>query len=123
MAVESAAPPRVHARSQANRIALAVGAGLVTLVVLLALDAGAIGRYATIARTDSREQAARHENASLLWAAEHNYGAAGVAVGVVLVGAAIFRRSWPLAVLGAAAIAADQKLPLARRLADALSSE
>jgi hypothetical protein len=44
-------------------------------------------------------------------------------VGVVLVGAAIFRRSWPLAVLGAAAIAADQKLPLARRLADALSSE
>jgi hypothetical protein len=59
------------------------------VVLLLALDAGAIGRYGTIARTDSREQAARHENASLLWAAEHNYGAAGVVVGVVLVVAVV----------------------------------
>jgi alpha-1,2-mannosyltransferase len=55
------------------------------VVLLVGLDAGAIGRYATIARTESREQAARHENASLLWAAEHNYEAAGVAVGLVLV--------------------------------------
>src|SRR5205085_8939536 len=37
----------------------------VALVVLLALDAGAIGRYLTIARSDSREQAAWHENAAL----------------------------------------------------------
>ena len=63
----------------------------VALVVLLALDAGAIGRYLTIARSDSREQAARHENAALLWAAEHNYGAAGVAIGVALVVAVLVR--------------------------------
>jgi len=63
----------------------------VALVALLALDAGAIGRYLTIARSDSREQAARHENAALLWAAEHNYGAAGVAIGVALVVAVLVR--------------------------------
>jgi Glycosyltransferase family 87 len=63
----------------------------VALVALLALDAGAIGRYLTIARSDSREQAARGENSALLWAAEHNYGAVGVAVAVVLVGAVVVR--------------------------------
>src|ERR687888_137579 len=49
------------------------------LAALLALDVGVIGRYVTILRTASREQAARGENSALLWAADHNYGAAGVA--------------------------------------------
>jgi hypothetical protein len=44
-------------------------------------------------------------------------------IGVVLVGAAAVRRSWPLAVLGAAAIAADQRLPVAQRLKDALRAK
>jgi len=57
----------------------------IALVTLLILDPGAIGRYLTILRTTSREQAARGENSALLWAAEHNYGAAGVAGGVVLI--------------------------------------
>src|ERR687887_2572239 len=61
------------------------------VALLLALDAGAIGRYVTILRTASREQAARGENSALLWAAEHNYGAAGVAVATVLVGAVLVR--------------------------------
>ena len=62
-----------------------------TLALLLVLDAGAIRRYATILRTASREQAARGENSALLWAADHNYGAAGVAVAVVLVAAVLVR--------------------------------
>src|ERR687888_2721834 len=37
------------------------------LALLLTLDAGAIGRYWTILRTASREQAARGENSALLW--------------------------------------------------------
>jgi Glycosyltransferase family 87 len=61
------------------------------LALLLALDAGALGRYWTITRTASRDQAARHENAALLWAADHNFGAAGVAIGAVLVGAVLVR--------------------------------
>jgi hypothetical protein len=59
------------------------------VTLLLALDAGVIGRYVTIARTVSRDQAARHENAALLWAADHNYGAAGVALATVLVAAVV----------------------------------
>jgi hypothetical protein len=61
------------------------------VAALLLLDPGAIGRYATIARTASREQAARGENSALLWAGAHNYGAVGVAVAVVLVGAVLVR--------------------------------
>src|SRR5207253_2089347 len=61
------------------------------LALLLVLDAGAIRRYVTILRTASREQAARGENSALLWAADHNYGAAGVAVAVVLVAAVLVR--------------------------------
>jgi Glycosyltransferase family 87 len=57
----------------------------IAAAALLILDAGAIGRYVTILRTASRRQAARGENSALLWAAAHNYGAAGVAVGVVLI--------------------------------------
>jgi hypothetical protein len=41
-------------------------------------------------------------------------------LGVVLIGAGIVRGSVPLAGLGAAAIVADQKLPLARRLNSAI---
>lgn len=55
------------------------------VALLLVLDAGAIGRYVTILRTASRDQAARGENSALLWAAEHNFGAAGVAVAALLV--------------------------------------
>jgi Glycosyltransferase family 87 len=61
------------------------------VALLLVLDAGAIGRYVTILRTASREQAARGENSALLWAADHKYGAAGVAVAVVLVAAVLVR--------------------------------
>ena len=50
-----------------------------------------IGRYVTILRTASREQAERGENSAPLWAAHHNYGAAGVAVAVVLVAAVLVR--------------------------------
>jgi hypothetical protein len=59
------------------------------LAALLLLDAGAIGRYVTIVRTASREQAARGENSALLWAADHNYGAVGVAVAIGLVAAVL----------------------------------
>jgi hypothetical protein len=41
-------------------------------------------------------------------------------LGAVLVGVAARRRSWLLAGLGAAAMVADQRLPLARRLNRAL---
>src|SRR5919197_445382 len=61
------------------------------VALLLVIDAGAIGRYVTILRTASREQAARGENSALLWSADHKYGAAGVAVAVVLVGAVLVR--------------------------------
>jgi hypothetical protein len=59
------------------------------LTLLLALDAGAIGRYVTIARTESRDQASRRENAAVLWAANHNYRAVGVALAAVLVAAVV----------------------------------
>ena len=55
MAVESAAST-VHARSTANRVALAIGAGLATFVILLALDGFVAGRSLlsnlTIARSE-----------------------------------------------------------------------
>ena len=61
------------------------------VALLLVIDAGAIGRYVTILRTASREQAARGENSALLWAADQKYGAAGVAVALVLVAAVLAR--------------------------------
>src|ERR671931_378187 len=61
------------------------------VALLLVIDAGAIGRYVTILRTASREQAARGENSALLWSADHKYGAAGVAVALVLVAAVLAR--------------------------------
>ena len=59
------------------------------LTLLLALDEGAIGRFLAIAQTESRDQSARHENSALLWAANHNYGAAGVALAAALVAAVV----------------------------------
>ena len=61
------------------------------VALLLVLDAGTIGRYVTITRTAAPDQEARHENAALLWAADHNYGAAGIAVAALLVGAVLVR--------------------------------
>jgi hypothetical protein len=40
--------------------------------------------------------------------------------GGVLLGLALFRRSWKLAATGVAAVVADQQLPAARRLKDEL---
>jgi len=40
--------------------------------------------------------------------------------GAALLGLSLLRRSWKLAVAGAAAIVADQRLPTARRLKDRL---
>jgi hypothetical protein len=61
----------------------------VAVAALLILDPGAVGRYLTIVRTASPKQAARGENSALLWAAAHNYGTAGAAVGAVLVAAVL----------------------------------
>ena len=44
-------------------------------------------------------------------------------VGAVFVVAGLVRRSWPLAAAGAAAVIADQRLPLGQKLKDALSPE
>src|ERR671930_1313389 len=77
-----------------RRFAVLRGFALVwgaAVAALLLLDTGVIGRYVTVARTASREQAARGENSALLWAADHNYGAAGVAAAVVLVAAVLVR--------------------------------
>jgi glycosyl transferase family 87 len=71
----------------------------IAVATLLVLDRGAIERYVTIVRTVSRDQAARGENAALLWAAAHNYGAVGVAVAIALAVAVVvrsLRRVWRL---------------------------
>ena len=62
---------------------------VVALAALLVFEPHVIGRYLTILRTASREQAGRGENSAMLWAAAHNYGAAGVVVGAVLVAAVL----------------------------------
>ena len=41
-------------------------------------------------------------------------------VGAALLGVAFLRRSWKLAAAGAAAVFADQRLPVGRRLKDAI---
>jgi hypothetical protein len=61
----------------------------VALAALLVFEPHVINRYLTILRTASREQAGRGENSAMLWAAAHNYGAAGVVVGAVLVAAVL----------------------------------
>jgi hypothetical protein len=66
------------------------------VALLLVLDAGATERYLHIVRTTGRDQAARGENSALLWAADHNYGAAGVAVAILLVCAVLVRALWRL---------------------------
>lgn len=57
--------------------------------VCLLLQPSALERYAHVGRSVAREQAARGENSALLWAAWHDFGAAGVAVALVLVAALI----------------------------------
>jgi hypothetical protein len=59
------------------------------LATLLVLSPGVLERYFDLARGVAREQAARGENASLLWAAEHDFGAVGVAAALALIGAAV----------------------------------
>jgi hypothetical protein len=55
------------------------------LVVLLSLRPGVLGRYFLVIRSTGDNQAARHENAALLWAASHNFGVAGVVAGGLLI--------------------------------------
>jgi hypothetical protein len=57
----------------------------VALAVLLALRPGVLGRYFHVIRSTGDNQAARHENAALLWAAGHNFGVAGIVAGGLLV--------------------------------------
>jgi hypothetical protein len=68
---------------------LAVWAAAVTLLLLL--EPASLGRYATIARSVSPEQAARRDNAALLWAAAHSYGALGVTIAAALIAAVLGR--------------------------------
>jgi hypothetical protein len=69
------------------------------LVVLLALRPGALERYIHVIRSTGSDQAGRHENAALLWAAAHNLGVFGVIassllVAAVLVSALTTRGEW-----------------------------
>lgn len=52
---------------------------------LLLVHPSALGRYLDVVRTTGREQAARGENSSLVWAAAHNAGAGGVTVALLFV--------------------------------------
>jgi hypothetical protein len=61
----------------------------VALTALLIFEPGVIDRYLRILWAASREQAGRGENSALLWAAGHNFGAAGVVVGGALVAAVL----------------------------------
>ena len=71
-----------------RRLRVVVGFAVVAggaLLVLLALRPGVVSRYVSVVRATGDDQAARGENSSLLWAFDHRFGAAGVAVAVVLV--------------------------------------
>jgi hypothetical protein len=59
------------------------------LAVLLALRPGVPGRYLDVIGATGDDQAARHENAALLWAAAHNFGAGGVAIAGLLIAAVL----------------------------------
>jgi hypothetical protein len=59
------------------------------LAALLALRPGALERYLDVIRSTGRGQAGRHENAALLWAFAHNFGAGGVVAGIMLVAAVL----------------------------------
>jgi Glycosyltransferase family 87 len=61
------------------------------LLVLVALRPEAVQRYVTVARSVGQDQAARGENAALLWSFGHTFGAGGVVVAVLVVGAVILR--------------------------------
>ena len=59
------------------------------LALLLSLRPGAIDRYVDVIRATGSDQAGRHENAALLWAAGHDFGAGGVVVAALLVAAVL----------------------------------
>jgi hypothetical protein len=63
----------------------------VALAAVLIFEPGVIDRYLKILLTASRQQAGRGENSALLWAAAHNYGAAGVTVSAALVAAVLLQ--------------------------------
>jgi glycosyl transferase family 87 len=56
---------------------------------VLLLRPTVLERYFHVARGVAREQAARGENSALLWAAGHEFGVAGLAAGLALVGGVI----------------------------------
>jgi Glycosyltransferase family 87 len=65
-----------------------VGFGAVwsaSLALLLLLRTDALERYLHVIRSTGDDQAARQENAALLWAAGHNFGVGGVVAGGLLV--------------------------------------
>jgi hypothetical protein len=59
------------------------------LGLLLVLGAGAIGRFLELEAGVAHGQAARGENAGLLWAAGHAHGAVGVAAALALLAAVV----------------------------------
>jgi len=59
------------------------------VMLLLALRPGVLERYLDVIRSGGNDQAARRENASLFWAAGHNFGAAGVVVAALLIAAVL----------------------------------
>jgi hypothetical protein len=61
----------------------------VALAVLLVLRPGVLERYIDVVRATGDDQAARGENASLLWAAAHNLGVGGVVAVSVLIAAVL----------------------------------
>jgi hypothetical protein len=75
-----------------RRLRAAAGFAIVAavgLLLLVALRAGVLARYVSLARAVGRDQAARGENSALLWAFGHNFGSAGVLGAAVLVGAVL----------------------------------
>jgi hypothetical protein len=59
------------------------------LTFLLLLRPKVLEQYVDLARAVGQEQAGRHENSALLWAAGHDLGIAGVAASILLVGAVL----------------------------------
>lgn len=55
------------------------------LAGLLVFRPGVIGRYFDVIRATGDDQAARHENAALLWAAVHNLGVGGIVAASLLI--------------------------------------
>ena len=58
---------------------------LAAALALVVVEPGVLGRYVTLSRSVGADQAARGENASLLWAFDHHLGAPGLAAGILVV--------------------------------------